>query len=82
MEIKTYEQLSDLIQLCRKKGIEKLKIGEIEVTLSKDPPPIIRRKSRIAPVGSESTTHITRPYTLDELIDWNNYKEVDDAQGY
>lgn len=67
MEIKLFEKY---LQLCRKHGVESLKIGEIEVKLSQEPP---KSKYKQAKENKESTSIQSSPqFSNEEILMWSS----------
>jgi len=61
-------ELSKIIDLCRKKGVESIKIDNVELTLSREAPPSkYKRKTEAA---SDFVT-IEQPYSEEDALFWS-----------
>lgn len=76
MEFKSLDELSAFIDLCRKKGIQDIKLGAggIELHLQEITPRKRRQKTDGTPEIAE------KPYTDDELLFWSS-AGVPEVQG-
>lgn len=72
MDIASLEDLSALIELCRKKNIETVRIGKdtIELKFVEDAVAPKTRKARTG--GKDSAIETTTQYTEDELLNWSS----------
>lgn len=66
MNITSLKELSKLIDLCRKKGVESLELSGIKLNLSKDAPP---KKLN----SEQSKEAVEEPqYTDEEMLLWSS----------
>lgn len=70
MDIASLEDLSALIELCRKKNIETVRIGKdtIELKFVED---AVAPKTRKARAGKDTPIETSSQYTEDDILNWS-----------
>lgn len=71
MMINNLTELAKLIDLCRKKGIETLKMSGIEISLSSSAPQI-QNKRKKKHLGEVKDTEFTPQYSDEEILMWSS----------
>ena len=71
VDIKNQQELSKIITLCRKKGVESFKISEngIEFKLRDLPPPRTRSSKK---ASLDEATEDRQAFTADEILFWSS----------
>lgn len=68
-DFKNLKNLTQMIDLCRKKGVESIKIDGLELTLRPEAPPS-NYKRKLQEVQGEVPTE--NPYTEEDAIFWSS----------
>lgn len=66
IKIETNEQLTALITLCKELGVTRLKLGTLEIEVSKE------IKSQLAAVAEDSKETALPPLTDEQLLNWSS----------
>ncbi len=77
MDIKNIAELAKLVDLCRKKGVESIRLvgDEIEFKLLEKPKQTRRKRSKEAQATAEATEIPT--YTEEELLLWSSTDHIE-----
>lgn len=70
MQLPDLKQLDKLVQLCRKRGVKVIRLGEMELTLSDEAPTKSSKKSQEATAQSPSIFE-TDSLTEQQLLEWS-----------
>lgn len=78
MDIKNIAELAKLVDLCRKKGIESIRVvgDEIEFKLLEKPKQVRRKRSK---TQSDQEIEAETPFTEEEILMWSSADRISDG---